>query len=107
MSDCLFFFSLVSLLQDFGCHTLGWNLFRNIDQYLDTSGRKAEDFPVTIVLHLGSTLSFYLFAVAMDEIIRNLESFKVIWYDVCYVMQSVYNCVGLMTVLEMWGDTHM
>jgi hypothetical protein len=38
-----------------------------------TKGGITSEFPITIGLHQGSTLSPYLFVLAMDELIRSIQ----------------------------------
>ena len=44
-----------------------------------TSDRDTDDFPIRIELHKESALSPYLFALVMDEVIRDIQG-DIPWY---------------------------
>jgi hypothetical protein len=44
-----------------------------------TSGGISSEFPITICLHQGLTLSSYLFALVMDELTKSIQD-EVSWY---------------------------
>ncbi len=70
-----------------------------------TSGDITSEFPITIGLHQGSTLSRYLFALVIDELTR-LSQDEVPWYmlfvnDIVLVDQT--RC-RVYAKLEIWKD---
>ena len=48
------------------------NMYNNVVTSVRTSDGDTDDFPIRIRLHQGSTLSPYLFALVMDEVIRDI-----------------------------------
>jgi hypothetical protein len=53
--------------------TLINHIYDNIVRSIRTSDRDINDFPINIVLHQGSALSPYLFALVMDEVTRDIQ----------------------------------
>jgi hypothetical protein len=55
------------------CITLIKDIYDNAVTSVRTSDGDTNDFPINIGLHQGSTLSSYLFALVMDEVIRDIQ----------------------------------
>jgi hypothetical protein len=55
------------------CITLIKDIYDNAVTSVQTSDGDTNDFPINIGLHQGSTLSSYLFALVMDEVIRDIQ----------------------------------
>jgi hypothetical protein len=53
--------------------TLIKDMHDNVETSVRTSVRDTNDFPINIGLHQGSALSPYLFALVMDEVIRDIQ----------------------------------
>jgi hypothetical protein len=53
--------------------TLIKDMYDNVETSVRTSVRDTNDFPINIGLHQGSALSPYLFALVMDEVIRDIQ----------------------------------
>jgi hypothetical protein len=53
--------------------TLIKDMYDNVVTIVRTSDRDTNDFPINIGLHQGSALSPYLFALVMDEVIRDIQ----------------------------------
>jgi hypothetical protein len=49
------------------------DMYDNVVTSVRTSDGDTNDFPINIGLHQGSTLSLYLFALVMDEVIRDIQ----------------------------------
>jgi hypothetical protein len=49
------------------------DMYDNVVTSVRTSDGDDNDFPINIVLHQGSTLSPYLFALVMDEVTRDIQ----------------------------------
>jgi flavorubredoxin len=47
-------------------------MYDNVVISVRTSDRDANDFPINIGLHQGSTLNSYLFSLVMDEVTRDI-----------------------------------
>ena len=66
---------------------------------------ETSEFPITVGLHQGSTLSLYLFALVMDELMRNI---RMMCHGVCffaYDIVLVYETrEGVNTKLETWRE---
>jgi hypothetical protein len=54
-------------------YTLIKDMYDNVVTSVRTSDGDTNDFPINIVLHQGSTLSPYLFALVMDEVTRDIQ----------------------------------
>jgi hypothetical protein len=52
--------------------TLIKDMHDNVVTSVQTSDRDTNDFPINIGLHQGSALNPYLFALVMDEVIRDI-----------------------------------
>jgi hypothetical protein len=48
-------------------------MYDNIVTNVRTSDKDTNDFPINIGLHQGSVLSPYLFALVIDEVIRDIQ----------------------------------
>jgi hypothetical protein len=53
--------------------TLIKDMYDNVVTNVRTSDRDTNDFPINIGLHQGSALNPYLFALVMDEVIRDIQ----------------------------------
>jgi hypothetical protein len=53
--------------------TLIKDMYDNVVTSVRTSNRDTNDFPINIGLHQGSVLNPYLFALVMDEVIRDIQ----------------------------------
>ena len=53
--------------------TLIKDMYNNVVTRVRTSDGDTDDFPIRIGLHQGSALSPYLFALVMDEVIRDIQ----------------------------------
>jgi hypothetical protein len=53
--------------------TLIKDMYDNVVTNVRTSDRDTNNFPINIGLHQGSALSPYLFALVMDEVIRDIQ----------------------------------
>jgi hypothetical protein len=53
--------------------TLIKDMYNNVVTSVRTSNGDTSDFPINIGLHQGSALSPYLFALVMDEVIRDIQ----------------------------------
>jgi hypothetical protein len=49
------------------------DMYDNVVTIVRTSDGDTNDFPINIVLHRGSVLSPYLFALVMDEVTRDIR----------------------------------
>jgi hypothetical protein len=54
-------------------NTLIKDMYDNVMASVRTSDRDTNDFPINIGLHQGSALSPYIFALVMDEVIRDIQ----------------------------------
>jgi hypothetical protein len=82
------------------------DMYDNVMTSVRTSDGDANDFPINIGLHQGSTLSPYLFALVMDEVIRDIQG-GIVWCilfvdDVVLVDESR---TGVDQKLELWRRT--
>jgi hypothetical protein len=48
-------------------------MYRDVVTFVQTCDGDTSDFPIKIGLHQGSALSPYLFALVMDEVIRDIQ----------------------------------
>jgi hypothetical protein len=83
--------------------TLINDMYDNVVTSVQISDRYTNDFLINIGLHQGSALSSYLFALVMDEIIRDIQG-GIPWYmlfadDVILVDESR---TGVDQKLELW-----
>jgi len=74
--------------------------------FVRTCGGDTTDFPINIGLHQGSALNPYLFALVMDEVIRDIQG-DIPWCmlfadDVVLVDESR---AGVNRKLELWRRT--
>jgi hypothetical protein len=53
--------------------TLIKDMYNNVVTSVRTSNEDTSDFPINIGLHQESALSPYLFALVMDEVIRDIQ----------------------------------
>jgi hypothetical protein len=53
--------------------TLIKNMYNNVVTNVRTSGIDTNGFPINIALHQGLALNPYLFALVMDEVIRDIQ----------------------------------
>jgi hypothetical protein len=86
--------------------TLIKDMYDNVVTIVRTSDRDTNDFPINIGLHQGSALSPYLFALVMDEVIRDIQG-GIPWCmlfadDVVFVNESR---MGVEQKLELWRWT--
>jgi hypothetical protein len=86
--------------------TLIKDMYDNVVTSVQTSDRDTNDFPINIGLHQGSALRPYLFALVMDEVIRDIEG-GIPWCtlfadDVVLVDESR---TGVDEKLELWRQT--
>jgi hypothetical protein len=59
--------------------TLFMDVYDNVVTSVRISDRDTNNFPINIGLHQGSALSPYLFALVMDEVIRDIQG-GISWY---------------------------
>jgi hypothetical protein len=86
--------------------TLIKDMYDNVVTSVQTSDRDTNDFPINIGLHQGSALRPYLFALVMDEVIRDIQG-GIPWCtlfadDVVLVDESR---TGVDEKLELWRQT--
>jgi hypothetical protein len=86
--------------------TLIKNMYDNVVTSVRTSDGDTNDFSINIVLHQGSALSPYLFALVMDEVTRDIQG-GIPWCmlfadDVVLVDESR---TGVDQKLELWRQT--
>jgi hypothetical protein len=86
--------------------TLVKDMYDNVVTSVRTSDGDTNDFPINIWLHQGLALSPYLFALAMDEVIRDIQS-GILWCmvfadDVVLVDESR---TGVDQKMELWRWT--
>jgi Reverse transcriptase (RNA-dependent DNA polymerase) len=55
------------------CVTLIKDVYTNIVTYVRACDGESDTFPIKIGLHQGSVLSPYIFALVMDEIIKDIQ----------------------------------
>jgi hypothetical protein len=67
-----FFFFFFSALPVISC-VLTQDMYRDVVTFVRTCDGDTSDFPIKIGLHQGSALSPYLFALVMDEVIRDIQ----------------------------------
>ena len=53
--------------------TLIKDMYKNAMTFVRICGGDTTDFPINIGLHQGSALNPYLFALVMDEVIRDIQ----------------------------------
>jgi len=62
-------------------------MYERVTTSVRIQGRDTDDFPITIKLHQGSTLSPYLFTLVLDVLIEHIQKLSprcmlfYIWYD--------------------------
>ena len=54
------------------------NMYEGVVTTIRSPAGETNEFPITVGLHQGSTLSPYLFALVMDELTRNIQD-DVLW----------------------------
>jgi hypothetical protein len=86
--------------------TLINDMYDNVVANVRTSDGDTNDFPISIGLHQGPTLSPYLFALVMDEVARDIQG-GILWCmlfadDVILVDESR---TGVDQKLELWRRT--
>jgi hypothetical protein len=86
--------------------TLINDMYDNVVTNVRTSDGDTNDFPISIGLHQGPTLSPYLFALVMDEVARDIQG-GILWCmlfadDVILVDESR---TGVDQKLELWRRT--
>jgi hypothetical protein len=69
----LHFASLILLLYSINLKAHREDMYDNVVTSVRTSDGDTNDFQINIGLHQGSVLSPYLFALVMDEIIRDIQ----------------------------------
>jgi hypothetical protein len=69
-----------------------------------TKGDITSAFPITIGLHQGSTLSLYLFVLAMDELIRSFNMKSLIYAFANDIVLVDETRCGVKVKLEIWRD---
>ena len=50
------------------------DIYEGVMTIIRSSAGEINEFPITVRLHQGSTLSPYLFALVMDELTRNIQN---------------------------------
>ena len=56
-----------------GCIDVIRDMYEGMVTTIRSPARETNEFPITVWLHEGSTLSLYLFALVMDELTRNIQ----------------------------------
>ena len=49
------------------------DMYEGVVTAIKSPARETNEFPITVGLHQGSTLSSYLFALVMDKLTKNIQ----------------------------------